>query len=79
MDFAYSVHSKLGDNISIARVNGRVVHLDYELRNGESVEIITDKNKHPNVTWLSFVKTNRARECIKAYNNRANRDELVEK
>ena len=79
VDFAYSVHSKLGDNISIARVNGRVVHLDYELRNGESVEIITDKNKHPNITWLSFVKTNRARECIKSYNNKTNREELVEK
>ena len=79
VDFAYSVHSKLGDNISVARVNGRVVHLDYELRNGESVEIVTDKNKHPNIAWLSFVKTNRARECIKAYNNRANRDELIEK
>lgn len=79
VDFAYSVHSKLGDNISVARVNGRVVHLDYELKNGESVEIVTDKNKHPNITWLSFVKTTRARECIKAYNNRANRDELVEK
>ena len=79
VDFAYSVHSKLGDNISIARVNGKVVHLDYELRNGESVEIITDKNKHPNITWLSFVKTTRARECIKAYSNRSNRGELIEK
>jgi GTP pyrophosphokinase len=79
VDFAYSVHSKLGDHISVARVNGRVVHLDYELHNGESVEIVTDKNKHPNITWLSFVKTTRARECIKAYNNRANRDELIEK
>lgn len=79
VDFAYSVHSKLGDHIMVARVNGRVVPLDYELRNGESVEIITDKNKNPNITWLSFVKTTRAKECIKAYSNRANRDELIEK
>lgn len=79
VDFAYSVHSELGDHISVARVNGRVVHLDYELRNGESVEIVTDKNKHPNITWLSFVKTTHARECIKAYSNRTNRDGLIEK
>ncbi|HBB27583.1 TPA: hypothetical protein DCZ36_03760, partial [Candidatus Gracilibacteria bacterium] len=79
VDFAYSVHSKLGDHIMVARVNGRVVPLDYELRNGESVEIVTDKNKYPNITWLSFVKTTRAKECIKAYSNRANRDELIEK
>jgi guanosine-3',5'-bis(diphosphate) 3'-pyrophosphohydrolase len=79
VDFAYSVHSKLGDHIAVARVNGRVVHLDYEIRNGESVEIVTDKNKHPNITWLSFVKTTRAKECIKAYNNRTNRDGLIEK
>lgn len=79
VDFAYSVHSELGDHIVVARVNGRVVPLDYELRNGESVEIVTDKNKHPNITWLSFVKTTRAKECIKAYSNRANRGELIEK
>lgn len=73
VDFAYSVHSELGDHITVARVNGKVVPLDYELRNGESVEIIIDKNKNPNITWLSFVKTTRAKECIKAYSNRANR------
>jgi len=79
VDFAYAVHSKLGDHIAFARVNGKTIPLDYELRNGESVEIITDKNKHPNITWLSFVKTTRAKECIKAYSNRANRGELIEK
>lgn len=79
VDFAYSVHSELGDHIVIARANGRVVPLDYELRNGESIEIVTDKNKHPNITWLSFVKTTRARESIKAYSNRANRGQLIEK
>lgn len=79
VDFAYSVHSELGDHIAVARVNGRVVHLDYEIKNGESVEIVIDKNKRPNITWLSFVKTTRARERIKAYNNRVNRGELIEK
>lgn len=79
VDFAYSVHSELGDHIVIARVNGRVVPLDYELRNGESVEIIMDKNKQPSINWLSFVKTTRARESIRAYNNRMNRGQLIEK
>ncbi len=79
IDFAYSIHSDLGDHIIVARVNGRVVPLDYELHNGESVEVVIDKNKFPNITWLSFVKTTRARECIKAYSNRVNRGELIEK
>ncbi|MDD5376491.1 MAG: RelA/SpoT family protein [Candidatus Gracilibacteria bacterium] len=79
VDFAYSVHSDLGDHIAVARVNGRVVPLDYELRNGESVEIVMDKNRNPSITWLSFVKTTRARESIKAYSNRTNRDQLIEK
>jgi len=79
IDFAYSIHSDLGDHIIVARVNGRVVPLDYELHNGESVEVVIDKNKFPNITWLSFVKTTRARECIKAYSNRVNRSELIEK
>lgn len=79
IDFAYAIHSNIGDHTVIARVNGRVVSLDYEIRNGESVEIVTDKNKLPLASWLSFVKTTRAKECIKAQINRSNRDELVEK
>jgi len=56
-----------------------VVSLDYEIRNGDSIEIITDKNKTPSVSWLSFVKTTRAKECIKGYINGLNREELLDK
>lgn len=79
IDFAYAIHSNIGDHTVIARVNGRVVSLDYEISNGESVEIVTDKNKLPLASWLSFVKTTRAKECIKAQINRSNREELIEK
>ena len=79
VDFAYSIHSDLGNHLSIAKVNGRIVPLDYELLNWDRVEIIIDKNKKPLASWLSFVKTNRAREVIKSYMNKSNRDELIDK
>ncbi len=77
IDFGYSIHSDIGNHVAIAKVNGKVVPLDYELKNGEHVEVVTDKGKHPSPTWLSFVKTARAKEVIKAYINREQRDELI--
>ena len=53
--------------------------LDSELQNGDRVEVIIDKNKKPLITWLSFVKTSRAKEVIKNFMNKSNRDELIEK
>lgn len=79
VDFAYSIHSDLWNHIAIAKVNWKVVHLDYELNNGDRVDIIIDKNRQPLITWLSFVKTNRAKEVIKSYINKSNREELIEK
>lgn len=79
IDFAYSIHSDLGNHLAIAKVNWKIVPLDYELTNGDRVEIIIDKNRKPLITWLSFVKTTRAKEVIKSYLNKANRDELIEK
>lgn len=79
IDFAYSIHSDLGNHLAFAKANGKVVTLDYELKNGDRVEIITDKSRKPSVTWLSFVKTTRAREVIKAYINREQRDDILEK
>lgn len=79
VDFAYAIHSDIGNYLSIAKVNGKIVTLDYELNNWDRVEIIIDKNKKPLITWLSFVKTTRAREVIKWYINKTNRDELLEK
>ncbi len=66
VDFAYSIHSEIGDHCSLAKVNGKVVPLDYELKTGDVVEIITQKNKKPSESWLSFVKTAQAKRKIRA-------------
>src|SRR3569833_182162 len=62
IDFAYAVHSNIGDHCSGARVNGMIVPLRYQLRNGDTVEIITSPNQKPNKDWLKLVKTARAHE-----------------
>ena len=79
IDFAYAIHSKLGNELTIAKVNGHVVPLDYNLANGESVYITTDPHKKPNPIWLSFVKTPKAREHIRQFINREERSFFIEK
>ena len=79
IDFAYSIHSNLGNTVTIAKVNGRVVPLDYQLHNGESIEIITDKDRKPKPIWLSFVATAKAREYIRQFINREERSFFIEK
>lgn len=66
VDFAYQIHSQIGDTCVGAKVNGKIVPLNYELKSGDIVEILTQKNKKPSGSWLSFVKTNHARNCIRA-------------
>ena len=65
IDFAYAVHSSIGDHCSGARVNGMIVPLRYQLRNGDTIEIITSPNQKPNKDWLKLVKTARARTKIR--------------
>ncbi|KKT01511.1 MAG: guanosine polyphosphate pyrophosphohydrolase/synthetase, GTP pyrophosphokinase [Candidatus Peregrinibacteria bacterium GW2011_GWF2_43_17] len=65
VDFAYSVHGDVGNRCNQAKVDGRIVPLDYELQNGQVVEILTRKEPKPNRYWLSFVKTNAASNKIK--------------
>jgi len=67
VDFAYAIHTGVGNTCVGARVNGRIVPLKYELRSGDTVEILTQKNKHPNKDWLQFVKTSRAKTKIRMY------------
>ena len=65
IDFAYAVHTDLGDKAVGSRVNGRLVSLDYKLKSGEMVEILTDKNKKmPSRDWLNFVVTQTAKHEI---------------
>lgn len=66
VDFAYSVHSEIGEACVGARVNGKLVKLNYPLRNGDIVEIITKKASSPKRDWLRFVKTSRARSKIRS-------------
>ncbi len=66
IDFAYAIHSEVGDHIFGAKVNKKLVQLDKELHNGDIVEIETRKSAKPTVKWLNFVKTALARRRIKA-------------
>jgi RelA/SpoT family (p)ppGpp synthetase len=65
IDFAYTIHSDLGNTIAKAKVNGKIVPLNYVLDNGETVEIITSKRKTIKRAWLNFVKTTKARQKIR--------------
>ncbi len=67
IDFAYSIHTEVGDQCSGARVNGKLVSLKYKLQHGDIVEIITQKNQHPKRAWLQIVKTSRARTRIRQW------------
>jgi GTP pyrophosphokinase len=65
IDFAYAVHTNIGNTCIGAKVNGRIVPLKTELHSGERVEIITSKNQRPNKSWVDFVKTTKARHWIR--------------
>jgi GTP diphosphokinase / guanosine-3',5'-bis(diphosphate) 3'-diphosphatase len=67
IDFAFSIHSQLGEHISGARINGKIESLRYKLRNGDVVDIITAPNQQPSKDWLDFVGTTRARSKIRNY------------
>ncbi len=67
VDFAYQVHTKVGDHCAGAKVNSRLVPLSTPLKSGDYVEIITDPNRHPGRDWLKFVKTAKARSRIQHY------------
>ncbi|TVP69823.1 MAG: bifunctional (p)ppGpp synthetase/guanosine-3',5'-bis(diphosphate) 3'-pyrophosphohydrolase [Leptolyngbya sp. LCM1.Bin17] len=75
VDFAYRIHTEVGNHCSGARVNGRIVTLDTHLENGDIVEILTQKNSHPSLDWLNFVVTPSARNRIRQWYKRSHRDE----
>jgi GTP pyrophosphokinase len=67
VDFAYAVHTDVGHRTTGARVNGLLVPLDYTLENGDTIEIITSSNHVPSKDWLSFVKSSKAKQRIRAF------------
>jgi guanosine-3',5'-bis(diphosphate) 3'-pyrophosphohydrolase len=77
VDFAYRIHTEVGNHCAGARVNGRIVTLDTPLENGDIVEILTQKNSHPSLDWLNFVVTPSARNRIRQWYKRSHRDENI--
>jgi guanosine-3',5'-bis(diphosphate) 3'-pyrophosphohydrolase len=67
IDFAYSIHSEVGDHCAGARVNGAIVPLRYQMHNGDTVDIITSPQQHPSKDWLDYVATGRARSKVRTY------------
>jgi GTP diphosphokinase / guanosine-3',5'-bis(diphosphate) 3'-diphosphatase len=77
VDFAYRIHSEVGNHCAGARVNGRWTVLDTPLSNGDIVEIVTRENSHPTLDWLNFVVTPSARNKIRQWYKRSHRDENI--
>ncbi len=67
IDFAYHIHTEVGSHCSGARVNGKMVNLHYQLSQGDQVDILTNKNSEPNISWLKFCRTSHARSKIRSY------------
>ncbi len=78
IDFAYAIHSQVGNSCTGAKVNGRIVQLKYGLRNGDVVEILTTPGHLPSKDWLAIVKTPRARNKIKHVINTTERVKAIE-
>ena len=77
IDFAYSIHSEVGEKCMGARINGRMVPLRNQLRNGDVIEIITSPKQHPSKDWLDFVKTPKAKTKIRQWINSQERGESI--
>jgi GTP pyrophosphokinase len=78
VDFAYRIHSDVGNHTVGAKVNGKMVPLSYQLKNGDVVDIITRSNSTPSRDWLAFTKTSHARSKIKAWLKRLLHDESIQ-
>ena len=79
LDFAYRIHSNVGNQTQHAKVNGAIVRLDYKLKNNDVVEIITSPNASPSRDWLKIVKTQQAKAKIRQWFKKANRAENVQR
>ncbi|MFC0253098.1 RelA/SpoT family protein [Massilia consociata] len=78
LDFAYSIHTGIGDHTVSVKINNEPAPLRSELHNGDIVEIVTDPESRPSPTWLSFVRTGKARSAIRHYLRTVNVNESVE-
>lgn len=78
VDFAYSIHTEVGNECVGAKVNSRIVPLKYKLRNGEIVEIVTASKAHPRLDWLKFVKTSRAKAAVRRWITLKQKEQAIE-
>ncbi|MFL6658826.1 MAG: RelA/SpoT family protein [Massilia sp.] len=78
LDFAYTIHTGIGDHTVSVKINNEAAPLRTELRNGDIVEIVTDPNSRPSPTWLAFVRTGKARSAIRHHLRTINLNESVE-
>ncbi len=74
IDFAYQIHTDIGNHCYMAKVNNKIAPLDYKLRNGDVIEILTSEKIKPKRDWLSFVHTNLAKNRIKDWLKKQNKD-----
>ena len=80
IDFAYKIHTDIGNKCVGAKVNGKIVTLDYKLKTGEIVEILTSSSSRgPNIDWLNIANSNQARSKIKQWLRKARREENLER
>ncbi|MDD5092396.1 MAG: bifunctional (p)ppGpp synthetase/guanosine-3',5'-bis(diphosphate) 3'-pyrophosphohydrolase [Candidatus Wallbacteria bacterium] len=79
LDFAFIVHTEVGLRCTGAKVNGKIVPLEYELRNGDVVDIITSNRASPNSSWLKIVKSHKAKNKIRQFLRKKERDTDLEK
>ncbi|MDF7638981.1 bifunctional (p)ppGpp synthetase/guanosine-3',5'-bis(diphosphate) 3'-pyrophosphohydrolase [Lactobacillus sp. ESL0791] len=78
LDFAYSIHTQVGSHAVGAKVNGKLVPLDYKLKNGDVIEIMTQSNATPSRDWIDMVQTSRARNKIRRYFRNQDREHSIE-
>jgi guanosine-3',5'-bis(diphosphate) 3'-pyrophosphohydrolase len=75
IDFAYRIHTRLGETLVGAKVNARIVPINYELKNGDICEVQTRPSARPSLDWLQYIKTSQARNKIRGYLRKLNREE----